>query len=56
MNFKVLYDADLIVNKIEQYQKNPPTKDQLERLPALFLTESGAEQGLKVLGQCKEKG
>jgi putative nucleotidyltransferase with HDIG domain len=56
VNFKVLYDADLIVNKHEQYQKNPPTQEQLERLAALFLTASGAEQGLKVLGKCKEKG
>ncbi|MDU9048897.1 MAG: HD domain-containing protein [Candidatus Electrothrix sp. Rat3] len=56
VNFKVLYDADLIVNKHEQYQKTPPTQEQLERLAALFLTASGAEQGLKVLGKCKEKG
>jgi HD superfamily phosphohydrolase YqeK len=55
-NFKVLYDADLIVNKLEQYQENPPTREQLERLPALFLTKAGAAQGLKVLGKCKEKG
>ncbi|MCI5138267.1 MAG: HD domain-containing protein [Candidatus Electrothrix sp. AR1] len=54
-NFKVLYDADLIVNKLEQYQKTPPTQDQLDRLPALFLTTSGADQGLKVLGKFKEK-
>ena len=55
-NFKMLYDADLIVNKLEQYQKTPPTQDQLDRLPALFLTTSGADQGLKVLGKFKEKG
>ncbi|MCW5204504.1 HD domain-containing protein, partial [Desulfobulbus sp. N2] len=55
-NFKVLYDADLIVNKLEQYQETPPTQDQLDRLPALFLTTSGADQGLKVLGKFKEKG
>ncbi len=55
-NFKVLYDADLIVNKLEQYQETPPTEDQLDRLLALFLTTSGADQGLKVLGKFKEKG
>ncbi|MCI5119983.1 MAG: HD domain-containing protein [Candidatus Electrothrix sp. AUS4] len=55
-NFKVLYDADLIVNKIEQYQENPPGQEQLDRLPELFLTRSGAEQGRKVLGKYKEKG
>lgn len=52
-NFKVLYDADLIVNKIEQYQENPPGQDQLDRLPELFLTRSGAEQGIRVLGKFK---
>lgn len=54
-NFKVLYDADLIVNKLEQYQENPPSQEQLDRLPKLFLTESGAAQGMKVLGKCKVK-
>ncbi|MCI5207401.1 MAG: HD domain-containing protein [Candidatus Electrothrix sp. ATG2] len=52
-NFKVLYDADLIVNKLEQYNETPPTQEQFERLPALFLTTSGAEQGLKVLAKSK---
>ncbi|MCI5131923.1 MAG: HDIG domain-containing protein [Candidatus Electrothrix sp. EH2] len=52
-NFKVLYDADLIVNKLELYQENPPTQEQLDRLPKLFLTESGAVQGMKVLEKCR---
>ncbi|MCI5159401.1 MAG: hypothetical protein D3906_13405 [Candidatus Electrothrix sp. AUS1_2] len=55
-NFKVLYDADLIVNKLEQYQENPPTQKQLDRLPELFLTKSGAEQGMKVLGKYTREG
>ncbi len=56
VNFKVLYDADLIVNKLEQYQHKPATEKQLERLPALFLTKTGAEQGLRLLTQDKAKG
>jgi len=58
VNFKVLYDADLIVNKREQYQAQEAslTQEQLDRLLSLFLTASGAEQGLKVLGKFKEKG
>ncbi|MCI5166484.1 MAG: HD domain-containing protein [Candidatus Electrothrix sp. GM3_4] len=56
VNFKVLYDADLIVNKIEKYKETSPTQKQLDRLAALFLTTSGANQGLKVLGKFKEKG
>jgi len=55
VNFKVLYDADLIVNKLEQYQENPPTQEQLDHLSALFLTKAGAEQGLKVLAQYKRE-
>ncbi|MCI5150074.1 MAG: HDIG domain-containing protein [Candidatus Electrothrix sp. MAN1_4] len=51
MNFKVLYDADLIVNKLEQYQENPPTQEQFDRVLAIFLTKAGAEQGKKVLGK-----
>ena len=56
VNFKVLYDADLIVNKLEQYQETPPTQEQFERLPALFLTAFGLDQGLKVLGKFKAEG
>jgi len=51
MNFKVLYDADLIVNKVEQYQETPPTQEQFDRLLQIFLTKAGTEQGEKVLGK-----
>jgi HD superfamily phosphodiesterase len=51
VNFKVLYDADLIVNKLEQYQETPPTQEQFDRVLAVFLTKAGAEQGKKVLGK-----
>jgi hypothetical protein len=49
VNFKVLYDADLIVNMAERYQQVPPTQEQLERLAGLFLTRSGAEQAKNAL-------
>ncbi|WP_446007780.1 HD domain-containing protein [Candidatus Electrothrix sp.] len=49
VNFKVLYDADLIVNKLEQYQDAPPIQEQFDRLLKIFLTKSGATQGTKVL-------
>ncbi|XOF34304.1 MAG: HD domain-containing protein [Candidatus Electrothrix sp. YB6] len=48
-NFKVLYDADLIVNKTELYQKKAPTQEQLDKLAALFLTKAGAEQAKAAL-------
>jgi HD superfamily phosphodiesterase len=44
VNFKVLHDADLIVNMAEQYQSKPPTQERLDRLAALMLTEAGAAQ------------
>lgn len=51
INFKVLYDADLIVNTEELYQKRPHTKEQLERLlSSSFMTEAGAMEAKKVLG------
>ncbi|MCI5190714.1 MAG: HD domain-containing protein [Candidatus Electrothrix sp. AS4_5] len=51
VNFKVLYDADLIVNKLEQYQTQAkaPTQKKFARLLAMFLTKAGAGQGEKVL-------
>jgi HD superfamily phosphodiesterase len=48
-NFKVLYDADLIVNKVEQYQETPPSRERLDRLMALFMTKAGAQQAKSVL-------
>ncbi len=52
MNFKVLYDADLIVNMVELYQKEPHSAEQLQQLvDSSFLTKAGAEQGQKALAQ-----
>ena len=49
-NFKVLYDADLIVNMAELYQKKPHTKEQLDKIVASsFLTKAGAQEGRKTL-------
>ncbi len=49
-NFKVLYDADLIVNMAELYQKTPHTMEQLEKiLASSFMTAAGAGEGKKTL-------
>jgi len=49
-NFKVLYDADLIVNLEEKYREEPPVSDRLAKiLNASFLTESGRRTAEKVL-------
>jgi len=49
-NFKVLYDADLIVNMAELYQKKPHTKEQLDKIvSSSFLTKAGAQEGRKTL-------
>lgn len=48
-NFKVLYDADLIVNMADRYQEVPPAQEQLERLAGLFLTKAGAAQAKAAL-------
>ncbi len=50
INFKVISDADLIVNMMELYQKKPPTKDHLEKLLlGSFMTPAGAEQAAATL-------
>jgi len=50
INFKVLYDADLIVNMTELYKEKPHTQEQLEKiLSSSFMTEAGAEEGKKTL-------
>jgi HD superfamily phosphohydrolase YqeK len=50
LNFKVLYDADLIVNLDEQYRENPPTKAKLKKiLDTSFLTDSGRELAENIL-------
>jgi len=51
-NFKVLYDADLIVNMAELYQEKPHTKEQLKKiLDASFMTTAGAQEGEKTLSR-----
>ncbi len=50
MNFKVLYDADLIVNMAELYQEKPHSREQLEKiLASSFMTEAGAGEARKTL-------
>jgi len=49
VNFKVLYDADLIVNMIESYEENAPTQERLDHLLGLMLTTAGAVQAKAVL-------
>jgi hypothetical protein len=49
VNFKVLADADLIVNVAEQYQKQPPVQAQLERLVSMMMTLAGAKQARAAL-------
>ena len=50
INFKVLFDADLIVNMTERYKEKPHTRDQLEKiLTSSFMTEAGAREARKSL-------
>lgn len=50
INFKVLYDSDLIVNLEENHTEKPMDADQLEKIiRKSFLTESGAKEARKVL-------
>ena len=49
VNFKALYDADLIVNMAEQYQEKPPTQEQIDKLAGLMLTEAGKAQAAAAL-------
>ena len=49
-NFKILYDADLIVNLDEKYQEKAPTGERLETvLNKSFLTNSGRRVAKKAL-------
>jgi putative nucleotidyltransferase with HDIG domain len=51
-NFKVLYDADLIVNTAELYREKPHTREQLDKiLASSFMTEAGAKQAEKTLSK-----
>lgn len=48
INFKVLYDADLIVNLEEQQQESPSPQEHLAKIVnSSFLTEEGAEIAAK---------
>jgi len=50
LNFKVLYDADLIVNLDEKYQESPPTGEKLEKvLNKSFFTGAGRRIAKKSL-------
>lgn len=50
VNFKVLYDADLIANLEEKQKESPLEKERLEKIiEKSFLTESGRDQALEVL-------
>ena len=51
VNFKVLYDADLIVNLEEAHKETPKTNDELgDLIDKAFLTESGKVEARKVFG------
>jgi HD superfamily phosphohydrolase YqeK len=51
-NFKVLYDADLIVNMTELYKKKPHTREQLDKLlSSSFFTEAGRREAERTLGK-----
>ncbi|MFZ2630540.1 MAG: HD domain-containing protein [Desulfosalsimonadaceae bacterium] len=50
LNFKVLYDADLISNVEEKQKENPSSRAQLERIVSrCFFTESGRKTAGKTL-------
>ena len=51
VNFKVLYDADLIVNLEEAQKETSKTSDELEAvIEKAFLTESGKAEARKAFG------
>ncbi len=51
LNFKVLYDADLITNLEEKHKDNPIDSDKLKQiLETAFLTASGQKEAKEVLG------
>jgi len=50
LNFKVLYDADLITNLEEKHKENPIDNDRLiSIIEKSFLTDSGREEAKKTL-------
>ena len=53
LNFKILYDADVLANLEEKYKENPLSQAELADLLAnKFLTPSGRELAGKELGKC----
>ena len=53
VNFKVVYDADLIANMEEAFKENPEARWDLETaLQNHFLTESGRKLAKKILMNC----
>jgi hypothetical protein len=52
LNFKALYDADLIVNLEEAHKEKPSTPERIEEIIGKsFLTESGKNLGREILLQ-----
>lgn len=50
VNFKVIYDADLVANLEEKYTRQKPTKEEItEIIKNKFLTESGRTLAEKIL-------
>jgi HD superfamily phosphohydrolase YqeK len=50
LNFKVVYDADLVENSDEKQKENPMDSEKMAaRIEKLFLTESGREVAREVL-------
>ncbi|WP_417914423.1 HD domain-containing protein [Candidatus Electronema sp. JM] len=49
VNFKVLYDADLIVNMTEEHQDKPLSQQQLDKVISVMLTEAGKAQAKAAL-------
>ena len=50
LNFKVLYDSDLIANVEEKQKEDPSSREQLERIVSrCFLTENGRTTAEKIL-------
>jgi len=55
LNFKVLFDADLIVNLEENHKDQPIEREKLERtLAKSFFTETGKQLAAKVLLEANE--
>ena len=56
INFKVIYDADLIVNLEEKQKESPTPPDHLEKIiEKSFLTKSGQDLARKMLMENRHK-